>query len=104
MSDPATLRARAGHLRSAARTLRDQAAGLGQDVRTVRSRYPVPAPALWQGTAATQFADALAAASGAVDAIARDVLAHAEHCDLLAAGCESEAGRLDAATASTPAP
>ena len=105
VSDPGTLRAEAARLRRDAAALRTAASTFGEDVRTVRARYPLPSPSLWQGTAATRFADGLHAVAGEVDRIAADVTGYAEHCERLASAREGEAQRLeDAARAAGGVP
>jgi len=91
------LRAEASRLRAGARAVRAGAEDLETEVRGVAVHYPLPSPTLWSGPAADAFAAGLAAARGALAAVGRDLVAHAEHCEALAVARERQADQLDLA-------
>ncbi|NIZ91913.1 hypothetical protein [Kineococcus rubinsiae] len=99
------LRVEASRLREGARALRAGAEDLDTEVRGVAAHYPVPSPTLWSGPAADTFATGLTGARAALGAVARDVVAHAEHCEALAVARERQADQLElAARAAALAP
>jgi len=81
MSDPSTLREQARELRSAARAVREQGWALDDDLRTLRTRYPLPSATLWQGPHAKRYVDELARAQATLTQIARDAEAYADDCE-----------------------
>ena len=88
MADPEVLRHEARRLREAAATLRARGDALDDDLQTLRQRYPLPSPSLWQSPNATTYAAALTQASDELAQVGTTVHRYADD-------CEAEAVRRD---------
>jgi hypothetical protein len=97
VTDPATLRARARALRTAASTIRLQAATLGTRLPELRMLYPLPDPDLWSGPNADTYAAGLATAAASAERVVEDVLEYADACAARAVSLDRQADLLDAA-------
>ena len=96
MSTPASLRADARELRSAASTIRGQAATLGSRIPEVRRHYALPDQALWVGPNADTYAQGLTAAASDVDSVVGDADDYSTACESKAAALERQADQLEA--------
>ena len=92
MSDAAKLRAEAQRLRTAAGTMRKQAADLAQGVGDLQHHYPAGSSSVWGGKNADTFFAALSTARTQLRSIESDV-------DSFASACERTATQLDAQAA-----
>jgi len=99
MTDPAVLREQARELRRVATAVRDQGAALDDDLRTLRQRYPLPSPKLWEAPNADRYAEELTKAAEELVRIGRDADRYADDCEDEARRRDREADDLERAAA-----
>lgn len=95
MTTPQQLRNQADDLREVARTIRQQAAALDDDVQGVLDHYPDTREGVWVGPAAEEFYSQLRAALANLRDLRTDVRGYATDCVNRAVELDHEADALE---------